>query len=159
MSFINRAKVLPLQLRCINKIDPLSLDYSSDPTARLVMTAHMPQIHKSHISLHNKLTQSLLSWQWIDPMFFLWIFALCCVIDCHCDTASASVKGNVSDECTVCPPNWWTNPNAAVSCLWTPSRNMDLPSVQAKGEQQEAAAPESRSDQTSICKANRTAQE
>lgn len=40
----------------------------------------------------------------------------------------------------------------------TPSRNLDLPSLQAKGEREETAAQESRSDQTSICKANRKAQ-
>lgn len=43
-------------------------------------------------------------------------------------------------------------------CVWTPSRNLDLPSLQAEGEWEEAAAQESRSDQTSICKANWKAQ-
>lgn len=45
--------------------DLLSLDYSADPTARLVMTAHVLEqvswkaIHRNHIALLNKLTGSL----------------------------------------------------------------------------------------------------
>lgn len=52
------------------------------------------------------------------------------------------------------------NPPKAHStvCVWTLSRNVDLPSLQAKGEWEETAAQESRSDQTSICKANRKTQ-
>lgn len=55
-------------------------------------------------------------------MFFLWISALCWVIDCHCELVgfppAQGIKGNVSDECTVCPLNWWTHPNATL-CLDT----------------------------------------
>lgn len=48
--------------------DLLSLDYSTDPTARLVMMVHVLQqdiwqaIHTSHIALFNKLTRSLSLW-------------------------------------------------------------------------------------------------
>lgn len=47
-------------------------------------------------------------------MFFLWIFTLCWVIDCHCEQVGFSpalaIKGNVLNECTVRPLNWWTHP-------------------------------------------------
>lgn len=47
-------------------------------------------------------------------MFFLWIFTLCWLIDCHCEqegfAPALAIKGNVLNECTVRPLNWWTHP-------------------------------------------------
>lgn len=53
---------------------------------------------------------------------------------------------------------WIDEPTQMQFCVWTSSRNLDLPSLQAQREWEEIAAPESRSDQTSICKANQKAQ-